>query len=81
MQASRLKVTLIILTKLFLIIPPETWVWERIQLSDSKFEFDGGGGGVSNWCRLGYELSVVNITTDAVWIPSNWLIAEDIQHD
>ena len=23
-------------------------------------------GGVANWCRLGYELSVVNITTDVV---------------
>ena len=30
---------------------------------DSKFEFVGG---VANWCRLGYELSVVNITTDVV---------------
>ena len=36
--------------------------------------------GVANWCRLGYELSVVNITTDAFWIPSKWLIADDIQH-
>ena len=24
--------------------------------------------------------SVVNITTGVVWIPSNWLIADDIQH-
>ena len=23
-------------------------------------------GGVANWCRLGYELSVVNSTTDVV---------------
>jgi len=36
--------------------------------SDSNFE---SAGGVANWCRLGYELSVVNITTDVVYIPSN----------
>ena len=36
---------------------------KKIQPSDSKFEF---AGGVANWCRLGYELSVVNITTDVV---------------
>ena len=49
---------------------------KKIQPSDSKFEF---AGGVANWSRLGYELSVVNITTDVVWIPSNWLIADDIE--
>jgi len=32
-------------------------------LSDSKFEF---AGRMANWCRLGNELSVVNITTDDV---------------
>ena len=36
---------------------------KKIQLSDLKFEF---AKGVANWYRLGYELSVVNITTDAV---------------
>ena len=50
-------------------------VWEK--QSHSKFEF---AGGVANWGKLGYELFVVNITTDVVWIPSNWLIANDIQH-
>ena len=55
----------------------QKYVYEKkIQLSDSKFEF---AGGVANCCRQGYELSVVNITTDVVWIPSNWLIAADIQ--
>ena len=34
-----------------------------MKLSDSKFEF---AGGVANWGRLGYELSVVNITTAVV---------------
>jgi len=29
---------------------------KKIQLSDSKFEF---AWRVANWCRLGYELSVV----------------------
>jgi len=33
---------------------------KKNQPSDSKFEF---GGGVANWCRLGY---VLNITTDVV---------------
>ena len=33
--------------------------FRRKKQSDSKFEF---AGGVANWCRLGYELSVVNIT-------------------
>jgi len=33
---------------------------KKIQLSDTKFEF---AGGVANWYRLGYELSVVNLTT------------------
>jgi len=33
---------------------------KKMKLSDSKFEF---AGGVANWCRLGYKLSVVNITT------------------
>ena len=41
---------------------------KKIQPSDSKFEF---AGGVANLCSLGYELSVVNITTDGVCIPSN----------
>ena len=50
---------------------------KKIQPSDSNFEFTGG---VANWYRLGYELSVVNITTDVAWIPSNWLIADNIQH-
>ena len=36
---------------------------KKIQLSDSKFEL---AGGVPNWYMLGYELSVVNITTDVV---------------
>ena len=36
---------------------------KKIKLSDSKFEF---AGGVVNLCRLGYKLSVVNITTDVV---------------
>jgi len=45
LQASRVKLTLIILTKNLLIT----------QLLDSKFEF---AGGVANWYRLGYELSV-----------------------
>jgi len=63
LRASRLKVTQIILTEIFLITPPETLFGEKIQPSDSKFEF---AGGVANWCRLGYELSVVNITTDVV---------------
>ena len=40
-------------------------------------EFDGW---LANWYRLGYELSVVNLTTDVVWISSNCLIASDIQH-
>ena len=44
-------------------------------LSDSKFEF---AGGVANWCRLGYELSIVNINTDVVCIPRNRRIADDI---
>ena len=70
-----LQITQIILIKHFLITPLETWVWENIEPSDSKFEF---AGGVANWCRLGYELSVV--TTDVVWIHSNWLIADDILH-
>ena len=70
-----MKVTQIILTKI--VLPsPETWVWEK-KLSDSKFEFTGG---VANWYRLGYELSVVNLTTAVVWFPSNWLIADDIPH-
>ena len=64
-------------TKTFGITPSETEFEIKIQLSDSKFEF---AWGVANWCRLGYKLSVVNITTDVVWIPSNWLIADDIQH-
>ena len=34
-----------------------------MQPSHSNIEF---AGGVANWCRLGYELSVVNITTDVV---------------
>jgi len=34
-----------------------------MKLSDSKFEFTGG---VANWCRVGYNISVVNITTDVV---------------
>jgi len=50
---------------------------KKMQPSHSNIEF---AGGVANWCRLGYELSVVNITTDVVWILSNWLIADDIQH-
>ena len=33
---------------------------KKIQPSDSKFEF---AGGVANWCKLGYELSVVKLTT------------------
>ena len=78
MEASRLKVTKVILTKILLITLTETWVWEKsIQPSDSNFEF---AGGVANWCGLGYELSVENITTDVVWIHSNWLIADDIHH-
>mgnify|MGYP006890255934 CR=1 FL=1 len=36
---------------------------KKIQPSDSKFEF---AGGVASCCRLGYELSVVNITTAVV---------------
>jgi len=36
---------------------------KKMKLSDSKFEF---AGGVANWCRLGYKLSVVNITTAIV---------------
>ena len=67
-----MKVTLITLTKIFLITPPETWVWEKnIKMSRSKFEF---AGGVAN----GYKHSVVNITTAVVWIRSNWLIADNI---
>ena len=72
-----MKVTLIIHTKIVLITAPETWVWEKKtnrQIQNSEF-----AGWLANWCRLGYELSVVNITTDVVWIPSNWLIADDIQ--
>jgi len=34
-----------------------------MQPSDSKFKF---AVRVANRCRLGYELSVVNITTDVV---------------
>jgi len=60
-----MKVTQIILTKLCLITPPETWVWEEMQRSDSKFEF---AGGVANWYILDYELSVVNNTTDVDWL-------------
>ena len=74
MHEFRLKVTQIILTKIVLITPPETRVWEITQLSDSKC-----AGAAANWCRLGYELSVVKIATD-VWIPSDWLIKDDIQH-
>ena len=59
-----MKLTLIILTKMFLITPTERKEFEKkIQLSDSKFEF---AGEVANWCRLGYELSVVIITTAVV---------------
>ena len=32
---------------------------KKIELSDLKFEF---AGGVANWYKLDYELSVVNIT-------------------
>jgi len=46
MQAFRMRVTQIILTKLFLITPPETLICKV----------------VANWFRLGYELSVVNLT-------------------
>jgi len=34
-----------------------------MKLLDSKLEF---AGGVIIWCRLGYELSVVSITTAVV---------------
>ena len=69
-----MKVTQIILTEILVLTPSETGVWEKMKLSDSKFEFTGG---VANWCRVGYNISVVNITTDVVWIPSNWMIADD----
>ena len=52
-----MKVTLFILTKIFLITPPNMSS-RKNQPSDSKFEF---AGGVANWCRVGYELSVVNM--------------------
>jgi len=63
LQASRLKLTQNILTKIVLITPPEK--------SNSQIQNFNLPGRVSNWCRLGYELSVVNITTDVVWISSN----------
>jgi len=34
-----------------------------MKLSDSKFEF---AWGVANWCKEGYKLYVVNITTAVV---------------
>jgi len=62
LQASRLKVTQIILIKIFLITDHQKHEFEKkVQPSDSKFEFTWG---VANWCRLVYELSIVNITTD-----------------
>ena len=48
---------------------------KKMKLSDSKFEF---AGGVANWCRLGYELSDVNITTDVEFLvdsPKSLIIA------
>ena len=50
-----MKVTLIILTKILLITPP-THEFEKTVFKDSKFEF---AREVTNWYRLGYELSVV----------------------
>ena len=72
-----MKVTHIILAKLFLITPPETWVWEKkencqIQNLNLPGEWLIGIGWVMT--------SVVNITTDVVLIPSNWLIADDMPH-
>ena len=58
-----MKIKQVIHTKIILITPPETGVRFFFKMSDSKFEF---AGGVANWCRLGYKLSVVNITTDVV---------------
>ena len=57
-----MKIKQVIHTKIILIIPPETVRFLK-KMSDSKFEF---AWGVANWCRLGYKLSVVNITTDVV---------------
>ena len=50
-----MKVIKIIITEIFLIFDTT----RNMSLSE-KNEF---AGGVANWCRLGYELSVVNITT------------------
>ena len=58
-----MKVTLIILTKICLITQPETLEFKKKYPTGRLKEF---AGGVANWCRLGYELSVVNSTTDVV---------------
>jgi len=51
-----------------LITPPETGVSEKKSTCQiQNLNLPGGGeGGVSNWCRLGYELFIENITTDVV---------------
>ena len=56
-NVSRMKVTLFILAKK---MDNSTSFRKKIQLLDSKFEF---AGGVANWYILGFELSIVNITT------------------
>ena len=60
-----MKFTLIILTKMFLITPPERKEFEKkIQLSNSKFEFAGGVAIGVGWVMS--SLNIVNITTAVV---------------
>jgi len=49
LEASTLKVTRNILTKIFLITPPETWVCEKNPTVRFKIWICWG---VANWCRL-----------------------------
>jgi len=60
LQASRMKATLIILTKIFLITPKNMSLRNK---SNCQIQHLNVPGEWLIWCRLGYELSVVNITT------------------
>jgi len=57
-----MKVTQIILTKIFFDNTTRNMSLRKNPTVKFKFGICREVGGVANWCRLGYELSVVNLT-------------------